>query len=117
MPHEAPGKQGTVKRMCGCGNQSKHDQGCSDASELEAAAALKERRGFLKTAALLGAGGAATLGSAGAAAWVRPAAAPETPRGRVAHHYLPATAETVHWGVPPAVSGTPDWSLSGQGRG
>jgi hypothetical protein len=38
------------------------------------------------------------LGSAGAAAWVRPAAAAETPRGRVGHHYLPATAETVHWG-------------------
>ena len=40
-PVGAPGKQGTVKRMCGCGDQSKHDQGCSDASELEAAAALK----------------------------------------------------------------------------
>lgn len=82
--------------MCGCGNQSKHDDDCSEQAELETAtAALRERRGFLKTAALLGAGGAASLGTA---AWVRPASAASVPQGRVAHHYLPATAETVHWG-------------------
>src|SRR5215212_987729 len=55
-----------------------------------------ERRSFLKGAA---------LGAAGTAAWsatslVPPAAAQTAGarQGRPNHHYLPATAETVHWG-------------------
>src|SRR5262245_28158948 len=57
-----------------------------------------ERRRFLKSA-FLTTGGAAAL-TAGGAALVAPATAQTAGarQGRPAHHYVPATAETVHWG-------------------
>src|SRR5262245_32679077 len=57
-----------------------------------------ERRRFLQRA-LVAAGGAAGL-SAGGAAVVAPAAAQTAAarQGKPSHHYVPATAETVHWG-------------------
>jgi acetamidase/formamidase len=54
-----------------------------------------ERRGFLKSA--FAAGGAAAAWATGAAL-VSPASAQTVLPGRPAYHYLPATAETVHWG-------------------
>src|SRR4051812_44202961 len=56
-----------------------------------------ERRRFLKSA-FVAPGGAAAL-AAPAAALVAPAAAQTVgPRqGKPSHHYVPATAETVHW--------------------
>jgi hypothetical protein len=54
-----------------------------------------ERRGFLKSA--FAAGGAAAWAAGGTVisqASAQTAAGP----GRPAYHYLPATAETVHWG-------------------
>ena len=55
-----------------------------------------ERRGFLKSAFAAG-GGAAALAAGGAL--VSPASAQSPARlGRTAYHYLPATADTVHWG-------------------
>jgi acetamidase/formamidase len=55
-----------------------------------------ERRGFLKSA--FAAGGAAAAWATGAAL-VSPASAQTVADpGRPAYHYLPATAETVHWG-------------------
>jgi acetamidase/formamidase len=54
-----------------------------------------ERRGFLKSA--FAAGGAAAAWATGAAL-VSPASAQTVGPGRPAYHYLPATAETVHWG-------------------
>src|SRR5205085_9990614 len=57
-----------------------------------------ERRSFLKSA-FVATGGAAAL-TAGGVSLVRPAAA-QTAAARQArpnHHYLPANAETVHWG-------------------
>ena len=56
-----------------------------------------ERRGFLKSA-FAATGGAAAL-TAGGASLISPAAA-QTAAARVGkpnHHYVPATAETVHW--------------------
>ena len=57
-----------------------------------------ERRGFLK-GAFVSAAGATALGSAGASL-VSPARAQTAAarQGRPNHHYLPATADTVHWG-------------------
>ena len=57
-----------------------------------------ERRSFLKSA-FAATGGAAAL-TAGGAAMVAPAAAQTAAarQGKPSHHYLPATAETVHWG-------------------
>ncbi|MGE0752776.1 MAG: acetamidase/formamidase family protein [Variibacter sp.] len=56
-----------------------------------------ERRSFLKGAFAAGGGMAALSASGG---FVRPAGAQtaEARQGRPNHHYLPATAETVHWG-------------------
>ncbi len=56
-----------------------------------------ERRGFLK-GAFAGAAGAAAL--TGGASLVAPAAAQTAAarQGKPSHHFLPATAETVHWG-------------------
>jgi acetamidase/formamidase len=55
-----------------------------------------ERRGFLKSA--FATGGAAAAWATGAAL-VSPASAQSVAGpGRPAYHYLPATAETVHWG-------------------
>jgi acetamidase/formamidase len=54
-----------------------------------------ERRGFLKSAFAAGGGAAAW---ATGAALVSPASAQTVLPGRPAYHYLPATAETVHWG-------------------
>jgi acetamidase/formamidase len=55
-----------------------------------------ERRSFLKSAFV--AGGAAAAWAAGGTA-MSPASAQTAARpGRTAYHYLPATAETVHWG-------------------
>ena len=54
-----------------------------------------ERRSFLKSAFLAG-GGAATAWAAGGAL-VSPASAQTRP-GQPTYHYLPATADTVHWG-------------------
>lgn len=56
-----------------------------------------ERRGFLKSA-FVSAAGAAAL--AGGPAIVTPAAAQTAAarQGRPNHHFLPASAETVHWG-------------------
>jgi acetamidase/formamidase len=55
-----------------------------------------ERRSFLKSA-FVASGGAAAAWAAGAT--VGPAAAQSAARpGKPAYHYLPATAETVHWG-------------------
>src|SRR5215470_16744237 len=57
-----------------------------------------ERRSFLKSA-FVATGGAAAL-TAGGLPLVSPAAAQTTAarQGRPNHHYVPATAETVHWG-------------------
>ncbi len=57
-----------------------------------------ERRSFLKSA-FVAAGGAAAL-TAGGASLIRPAVAQTAAArgGRPNHHYLPATADTVHWG-------------------
>ena len=57
-----------------------------------------ERRSFLKSA-FVAAGGAAAL-TAGGASLIRPAIAQTAAArgGRPNHHYLPATADTVHWG-------------------
>jgi acetamidase/formamidase len=57
-----------------------------------------ERRSFLKSA-FVAAGGAAAL-TAGGASMIRPAVAQTSAarEGRPNHHYLPATADTVHWG-------------------
>src|SRR5260370_13653057 len=57
-----------------------------------------ERRSFLKSA-FFATGGAAALTTAGASL-LSPAAAQTTAarQGKPNHHYLPATAETVHWG-------------------
>jgi acetamidase/formamidase len=55
-----------------------------------------ERRSFLKSA-FVASGGAAAAWAAGGT--VGPAAAQSAARpGKPAYHYLPATAETVHWG-------------------
>ena len=56
-----------------------------------------ERRSFLKSA-FVASGGAAALAAGGGL--VSPAAAQtaKARTGRPNHHYLPATAETVHWG-------------------
>ncbi len=57
-----------------------------------------ERRSFLKSA-FVAAGGAAAL-TAGGASLIRPTIAQTAAArgGRPNHHYLPATADTVHWG-------------------
>jgi hypothetical protein len=57
-----------------------------------------ERRSFLKSA-LAATGGAAAL-TAGSASLVEPAAAQTVTarQGKPNHHYVPATADTVHWG-------------------
>ena len=57
-----------------------------------------ERRSFLKSA-FAASGGAAALPPAGVSL-VTPAAAQTAAaqQGKPSHHYLPATAETVHWG-------------------
>ena len=54
-----------------------------------------ERRSFLKSAFLASGGAAAAWAAGGALA--TPASA-ETRPGQPTYHYLPATAETVHWG-------------------
>src|SRR5262245_13544824 len=56
-----------------------------------------ERRSFLK-GAFAGTGGAAALAATGG--WSQPAAAQTAAarQGKPSHHYLPATADTVHWG-------------------
>ena len=54
-----------------------------------------ERRSFLKSAFVAG-GGAAAL-AAGGGALIQPASAQTRP-GQPTYHYLPATADTVHWG-------------------
>ena len=53
-----------------------------------------ERRSFLKSAFVAG-GGAAAWAAGGTL--VSPASAQSRP-GKPTYHYLPATAETVHWG-------------------
>jgi acetamidase/formamidase len=56
-----------------------------------------ERRSFLKSAFAAGGGAAAAWAAAGAV--ISPASAQTAARpGKTAYHYLPATAETVHWG-------------------
>jgi acetamidase/formamidase len=56
-----------------------------------------ERRSFLRSAFVTGGGAAAAWAAGGAV--VSPASAQTAARlGRTAYHYLPATAETVHWG-------------------
>jgi acetamidase/formamidase len=56
-----------------------------------------ERRGFLKSAFV--AGGSAAAAWAAGGTLVAPASAQSSARpGKPAYHYLPATAETVHWG-------------------
>ena len=59
-----------------------------------------ERRGFLKSS-FLAAGGLAAIGAGGGLSLVPPAlaqaSAARQPPQR-AYHYLPATADTVHWG-------------------
>ena len=54
-----------------------------------------ERRSFLKSAFLAGGGAAAAW--AGGATLATPASAQTTP-GQPTYHYLPANADTVHWG-------------------
>lgn len=59
-----------------------------------------ERRGFLK-GSLFAAGGLAALGGTGGISLVTPALAQATAArapGQPAYHYLPANADTVHWG-------------------
>src|SRR4029077_7193356 len=53
-----------------------------------------ERRSFLKSAFVAGGGGPA--GGGGGAATPPPSAQPKP--GQPTYHYLPATADTVHWG-------------------
>ena len=78
-----------------------HDRNCPD-FELHRQKLLDdldaERRNFLKSA-FAATGGAAAL-TAGGVSLVSPAAAQTAgPRqGKPNHHYVPATAETVHWG-------------------
>jgi len=57
-----------------------------------------ERRSFLKSA-FVATGGAAALGASGGSL-ISPAMAQTAAarQGRPNHHYLPATADTVHWG-------------------
>src|ERR1700719_4720676 len=57
-----------------------------------------ERRSFLKSA-FVATGGAAALGATGASL-IFPAMAQSAPArpGKPTYHYLPATADTVHWG-------------------
>jgi acetamidase/formamidase len=56
-----------------------------------------ERRGFLRSAFVAGGGAAAAWAAAGS--MISPASAQTAARpGKTAYHYLPATAETVHWG-------------------
>jgi hypothetical protein len=56
-----------------------------------------ERRSFLKSA-FVASGAAATAWAAGGTL-VSPASAQSAARpGKTAYHYLPATADTVHWG-------------------
>ena len=57
-----------------------------------------ERRNFLKSAFLAG-GGAAAAWAASGGTLITPAAAQSAvPRpGQPTYHYLPATADTVHW--------------------
>src|SRR5215467_10783306 len=56
-----------------------------------------ERRSFLKSAFVAGGSAAATWAAGGTL--VAPASAQSTARpGKPTYHYLPATAETVHWG-------------------
>jgi acetamidase/formamidase len=56
-----------------------------------------ERRSFLKSAFVTGGGAAAAWAAGGTV--VSPASAQSVARpGGAAYHYLPATAETVHWG-------------------
>ncbi len=56
-----------------------------------------ERRSFLKSAFAAGGGAAAAWAAAGTV--ISPASAQTAARpGKTAYHYLPATAETVHWG-------------------
>ena len=78
------------------------DQNCPD-FELHRRKLLEEldneRRSFLKSAFVAGGGAAALVASGGglispAAAQTAVAARP----GQPSHHYVPATAETVHWG-------------------
>jgi hypothetical protein len=54
-----------------------------------------ERRSFLKSAFLAGGGAAAAW--AGGVTLATPASA-QTKPGQPTYHYLPATADTVHWG-------------------
>jgi acetamidase/formamidase len=56
-----------------------------------------ERRSFLKSA-FVATGGAAALTAGGVMATPASAQTVAAQRGRPNHHYLPATAETVHWG-------------------
>jgi hypothetical protein len=54
-----------------------------------------ERRSFLKNAFL--AGGGAAVAWAGSGTLATPASA-QTKPGQPTYHYLPANADTVHWG-------------------
>jgi acetamidase/formamidase len=54
-----------------------------------------ERRSFLKSAFVASGGAAATWAAGGA---MVSSASAQTRTGRSAYHYLPATADTVHWG-------------------
>ena len=56
-----------------------------------------ERRSFLKSA-FVATGGAAALTAGGAALSPAMAQTASARQGRPSHHYLPATADTVHWG-------------------
>jgi acetamidase/formamidase len=56
-----------------------------------------ERRSFLKSA-FVATGGAAALTAGAALSTPAVAQTAAAGRGRPTHHYLPATAETVHWG-------------------
>ena len=77
------------------------DQNCPD-FELHRKKLLdeldNERRSFLKSAFVAGGGAAALVASGGAL--IAPAAAQTAVarQGQPSHHYVPATADTVHWG-------------------
>jgi hypothetical protein len=77
------------------------DQNCPD-FELHRKKLLEEldneRRSFLKSAFVAGGGAAALVASGGAL--ISPAAAQTAVarQGQPGHHYVPATADTVHWG-------------------
>jgi hypothetical protein len=59
-----------------------------------------ERRAFLKSA-FVATGGAATLGTGGGliSSAAAQTTAPRATGTKPAHHYLPATADTVHWAI------------------